>query len=327
MKITRLCEHLSEGLRIFSHAVSSRPTFPALGNALLEANGDGRLTLPVTGLEVGINSWIGARMNKPGGITVPTTFVDLVTTRPTGQVESASNGDSKTLEVDALRSRSNVRGIDAQEFPVMLPPEGDDGVTIEADVLRLALDRAVFATATDSNQPIRTTVLAEFKDRKLTLPATDRYGLSELVAPLPEPVEDPSRVTIPAEALRELPPIVGAEGDAITILLLDGCQAIFHLCDVVLVAQPLEDNFVDSSGITPREWTTHTILNMSSLPDARKMARVFAQDASNINRLRVLPGESDLRSPGRLSRDGRQYDDDRRQDRGRRVDIVSTSST
>jgi DNA polymerase-3 subunit beta len=216
---------------------------------------------------------------------------------PPGQVELALNGETKTLEVDALRSRSNVKGIDAKEFPAVPAPEGDDGVTIESDVLRLALDQVAFAAATDSSRPILTGVLAEFEEDHLTLAAADGYRLSERVVPLPEPVDDPFRVIIPAEALRELNRIVGGEEDAISISVLDGRQAIFHLSDVVLVAPLLEGNFVDYQGIIPQERATHTVLDTSSFLEACKVARVFARDASNIVRLHVEPGESEL-EPG-----------------------------
>jgi DNA polymerase-3 subunit beta len=293
-----LREHLNEGLGIVSRAVASRSTLPVLDNVLVKANGDGQLRLSATDLEIGINCWIGARVEESGAITVPAgTFADLIKMLPPGQVELTLNGETKTLEVDAVRSQSNVKGIDAEEFPVVPAPEAEDGVAIESDVLRLALDQVAFAAATDSSRPILTGVLAEFEDKKLTLAATDGYRLSERVVTLPEPIGEPFRVIIPAVALQELNRIIGEEDDDITISVLDKRQAIFHLSDIVLVAQLLEGNFPDYKGIIPGERATHTVLDTSSFLDACKVARVFARDASNIVRLHVEPGESDL-EPG-----------------------------
>jgi len=78
MKLTCLQENLSRGLNIVGKAVSTRSTLPVLGNVLL-ATDQSRLKLAATNLELGINCWIGARIEEKGAITLPArTLVDMV---------------------------------------------------------------------------------------------------------------------------------------------------------------------------------------------------------------------------------------------------------
>ena len=70
MRVSVLQENLAKGLAIVGRAVSSRSTMPVLGNILLDAR-DNQLRLAATNLEIGINCWVGARVDDEGAITVP----------------------------------------------------------------------------------------------------------------------------------------------------------------------------------------------------------------------------------------------------------------
>ena len=70
MKISCTQENLAKGLSITSHTVSARTTLPVLSNILLKID-KGRLKLAATDLEIGINTWVGAKVEKEVAITIP----------------------------------------------------------------------------------------------------------------------------------------------------------------------------------------------------------------------------------------------------------------
>ena len=70
MKISCLQENLAKGLATVGRAVATRSTLPVLSNILLETD-EGRLRLAATNLEIGINCWIGAKVEEEGSTTVP----------------------------------------------------------------------------------------------------------------------------------------------------------------------------------------------------------------------------------------------------------------
>jgi DNA polymerase-3 subunit beta len=299
MKVSCLQENLSKGLSIVGRAVSPRSTLPVLGNVLL-ATDVGRLKLSATNLEVGINCWIGAKVEEEGATTVPArTFVDLVNALPPEQVDMELVVRTQTLNLRAGRSEANVKGIDAQEFPIVPVPEGEDGIPVEPDVLRAAVSQVAFAAATDDSRPILTGVLAKFEGAQLTLAAADGFRLSVRTIPLPQPVPDPFSIIIPARALTELGRISGEQEDPIAITVTPTRnQVLFQLTDIVLVSQLIDGNFPDYRQIIPRDWTTHTVVDTAAFLKACKTALIFARDAAHITRVHVKPG-SEL-TPGHI---------------------------
>ena len=300
MKVSCLQENLAEGLSIVGRAVSPRSTLPVLGNVLLATDG-GRLRLSATDLEVGINCWIGAKVEEEGATTVPArTFIDLVNALPPGQVDLELVVRTQTLNLRAARSEANIKGIDAQEFPIVTVPDEDaEGIPMEPDVLREAVEQVAFAAATDESRPILTGVLAQFDNKQLTLAAADGFRLSVRSVELPNAVSDPFSIIVPAEALSELRRVSGHQEDPIVIHVTpERNQVIFELTDVVLVSQLIDGNFPDYRQIIPRERNTHTVIDTASFLKACKMAQIFARDAANISRIQVEPG-SEL-EPGRV---------------------------
>ncbi|MBS3785090.1 MAG: DNA polymerase III subunit beta [Anaerolineae bacterium] len=300
MKVSCLQENLAEGLSIVGRAVSPRSTLPVLGNVLLATEG-GRLRLSATDLEVGITCWIGAKVEEEGATTVPArTLIDLVNALPPGQVDLELIVRTQTLNLRAARSEASIKGIDAQEFPIVTVPEGNaQGIPIEPDVLRKAIEQVAFAAATDESRPILTGVLAQFEDKQLTLAAADGFRLSVRSVALPNAISDPFSIIIPAQALSELRRVSGHQQDPISIHVTpERNQVIFELTDVVLVSQLIDGNFPDYRQIIPRDRNTHTIVDTAPFLKACKMAQIFAREAANISRIQIEPG-SEL-EPGRM---------------------------
>src|SRR5512137_361920 len=130
MKVTVLQESLAHGLSIVSRAVSPRSTLPVLSNVLV-ASDEGRLRLSATNLELGITCWIGARIEEDGSTTVPSrTFTDLVSALPSDQVCLTLNSRTQALNVKCGASNTDIKGIDAQEFPPFAAPDLSDGIVL-----------------------------------------------------------------------------------------------------------------------------------------------------------------------------------------------------
>jgi DNA polymerase-3 subunit beta len=299
MKVSCLQENLAKGLGIVGRAVSPRSTLPVLGNVLLTTD-NGRLKLSATNLEIGINCWIGAKVEEEGAITVPArTFIDLVNALPPERVDMELVARTQTLNLRAGRSEANVKGIDAQEFPIVPVPEGEGGIPVEADLLRTAIGQVALAAAADESRPILTGVLAKFEGAQLTLAAADGFRLSVRVIELPHAVPDPFSVIVPARALVELGRISSEQENPIAVTITPTRnQVIFQLTDIVLVSQLIDGNFPDYRQIIPKDRTTHTVVDTAVFLKACKTALIFAREAAHIARLHIKPA-SEL-APGQM---------------------------
>ncbi|MFN8485896.1 MAG: DNA polymerase III subunit beta [Anaerolineae bacterium] len=291
MRVTCKQEHLARGLDIVSRAVPSRSTLPILSNVLI-ATDNGRLKLSATNLEIGINCWIGARVDEEGATTVPARLLtDLVKSLPPDQVALDYTERNKTLNLKCLRDEAHIKGIDAADFPAVPTVDDDAGMEFAPETLRQMINQVTFAAAVDESRPILTGVAARFEPSKLTFAATDGFRLSVRAATLEAGAVQPLNVIIPARALAELARVAGDQSEPIGVhIARNRNQVLFHLQSVDLVSQLIDGNFPDYNTIIPKSSNTHVTLDTRAFLAAAKRAALFARDGANIVRIKVEPG-------------------------------------
>jgi len=290
MKVSVQQQHLSHGLGLVSRAVSPRSTLPVLANILV-ATDEGRLRLSATNLELGISSWIPAQIGEDGAITVPArTFVDLISALPNDMVHLALNTRTQTLTVTCGANITDIKGIDAQEFPPMPVPDLADGVSLNVSDFKEMIQQVVFAASNDDARPVLQGVLMTIAENQVTLAATDGFRISVRKALLANPVRQAISVIIPGRALSELARIAADGDQALTMNIPAGRgQVVFRLKDAELVSQLIDGNFPDYKAIIPRSSKTHTILSVPGFLKACKQAEIIAREGNNVVRMNILP--------------------------------------
>ncbi len=289
MKVTVNQQQLAHGLSIVARAVSPRSTLPVLANVLV-ATDEGRLRLSATNLELGITCWIGAQIVEEGAVTVPArTLTDLVNQLPSEPVYLALNTRSQTLNVRCGTSNTDIKGIDAQEFPPVPVPDLSEGVALNVADFKEMIQQVVFAVSTDEARPVLQGVLMTISGSEVTLAATDGFRISVRKAPLSNPVR-PVTAIIPGRALAELARIASDGEDTLTMVVPAGRgQVIFHLRDAELASQLIDGNFPPYQSIVPRSFKTHTILSTAGFLKACRQAEIIARDGNNVIRLSLYP--------------------------------------
>ena len=321
MRVSCLQENLAKGLSIVGRAVSSRSTLPVLGNILLEAKGN-QLRLAATNLEIGVNCWIGAKVEDEGAITVPARLLtEFVNSLPPERIDMELSVRTQTLHLRCARYDANMKGLDASEFPHIPSPDtteagtnGDGAVALgglrielSAPSLRKMVEQVIFAASTDESRPTLTGVEVSFKPDRLSMAATDGFRLSLRSTYLRDLVVDSEvGVIVPAKSLGELARI-SADADEeqpVQVLVTEERNQIlfrisgkggevrggFHRVD--LVSQLIEARFPDYRAIIPKTHSTRTVVDTAALLKAVRVAFLFARDNNNIIRLAVAPGNA-----------------------------------
>ena len=291
MRVSCLQENLAKGLSIVGRAVATRSTLPVLSNVLL-ATDDSRLKLSATNLELGINCWIGAKVEQDGAITVPARLLtDLVNSLPPERIDMELQTRTQSLTLRCGRFEANIKGIDAQEFPIVSVADEDHAVPIEPQLLREMINQVSFAASTDESRPVLTGVLTEVSPAGITMVAADGYRLSVRATELPGKPDAQAKVIIPARALQELARISAEEQEPIRLILSPSrSQAFFRLSSIDLITQLVDGTFPDYQQIVPRSHRTRTVVSTAEFQKAIRVAGLFARDNNNIVRLRVEPG-------------------------------------
>ncbi|MCL4248515.1 MAG: DNA polymerase III subunit beta [Anaerolineae bacterium] len=300
MFVSVLQEQLAKGLNIVSKAVDSRPTLPVLANVLLSTE-DARLKLAATNLELTIVSYIGARVNQPGEITLPSkTFVELVSNLSPESVNLQLDSATQSVRVVCGATRSDIKGISASEFPP-IPEEMEPDVMVPGRVLRDMINQTAFAAAKDDNRPILTGLYTQFDGNILTMAAADGYRLAVRTTAIEQHFEKPREIVIPARSMLEVARIIGDEEEPVGITLPGKRDLVmFYVKNTVVSSQILEGKFPDFSTIIPRSYSTSLVVYTDDLLRACKRAEIFARDSNNSARVYVRPSNN-VSEPGEVT--------------------------
>jgi len=300
MKLSCLQENLNRGLNIVGRAVATRTTLPITQNVLIMTD-QSRLKLAATNLEMAISSWIGAKVEEEGAITVPARLLtEFVSTLPNDKIDMNLLPKSKTLELKCARFEARISGVDAKDFPPI--PTVEDGVqtSVSALALHQAIRQVVFAAASEESRPVLTGVDALFDGNQLTLAAADGFRLAVYKLTLENPVSEKTEVIIPARTLSELDRLMGDEKEVVAIQVNSRkSQALFRLSNIELVSQLVQGNFPQYNQLIPQSYGSRAVVDVAQFLRAVKTASIFARDSSGIVRLMAVPSGSEL-NPGKL---------------------------
>jgi DNA polymerase-3 subunit beta len=287
VKLSVMQENLARGLSVVSRAVSNRSTLPVLANVLLKTE-DAGLKLTATNLEIGITYWVPGKIESDGATTVPARLLtDLVSSLPAGDRVDLTLQSGDTLHLKFGRFETNIKGIDADEFPAIGAAGERPTTRVAQNVLRRALAETTFAAASDEARPILTGVLARFEGDQLTLAAADNYRIAVKTIAILDAVPETS-VVIPARALNELARILADVDDPVEILLASGKNQIqFHLDGVDLVSRLIDGQFPNYQQVVPTSHTTRAVLDREELLRAVRPAALIAHESANIVKLQV----------------------------------------
>lgn len=291
LRASCLQENLARGLNIVSRAVSTRSTLEILTNVMISAD-NGRLKLAATDLDMSITAWIGASIEEDGSLTVPSrTLTDLVSRLSPERVDLEVTTSTNALQLNCGATKANIKGRDAQDFPIIPQPEEDAAfLPIPGDLLAETISMVAIAAAKDDSRPILTGVLLDYADGLLTMAAADGFRLSVRQITVDTDTVPDFRVVAPARTLIELARISSeVKEDVYLGLSREKSQILFLLPDVHITAHLIEGKFPDWEQIIPTDLPTRTIVPTAELLRACQRADIFAREANHTVRLSVEP--------------------------------------
>jgi DNA polymerase III subunit beta len=287
-------ENLARGLSLVSRAVSSRASLPVLTNVLLRTQ-DGGLRLTATNLEIGISAWVPGKIEVDGALTVPARLIaDIVSGLPAGERVDLEVENETTLRIRAGRFQTHLRGIDAEEFPVIPSPGERPTTRVSQGALRKALSEVAFAAATDEARPILTGVLTRLSGDRVTLAAADNYRIAVKSLPILDPVEDTSLV-VPARSYTELMRVLNDSDDPLEIMLASSkSQILFHLEGIDLVSRLIDGQFPNYQQVLPSSHATRAVVDRDELLKAVRLSALIASSAANVIKLSLADAGSSI---------------------------------
>ena len=286
MKFSVLQENLNTALQNVSRFVSPKTQLPILSNILFQSD-QGRLKLSATNLELGINYWLGAKLEDEGSFTIPSKEItEFVSYLSAGKIDVDLN-DKSLLTVNSAKASSTFTTSPATDFPTSPSLDLSKAFDLDLSLLTKTVNQIVFASASDDTRPILTSVYWHFTPDQFTIAATDGFRLSVKTSKLVNPLNiqtDPDGFTflVPARTLAE---VVKLAKTSKTVKLgpsPDEHQLVFVLEDLELVSRLVQGDFPPFQKIIPKETATKVYLDRAELTQAIKIVSVFARESANV---------------------------------------------
>ncbi|HRT40065.1 MAG TPA: DNA polymerase III subunit beta [Candidatus Woesebacteria bacterium] len=290
MKLSLLQENLNLALNHVSRFVAFKAQLPILGNILLTTD-SGRLKLSATNLELGINYWVGAKIDKEGTIAVPAREItEFVSYLDPGKIDLTLN--SNLLNLKSNKAESDFTTFSPIDFPVLSSANSKDGFEIDFSDLADPINQITFSAATDDTRPVLTGILVCFTKDNLILVATDGFRLSLKEIKLKSPIKMPSgkdRLTllVPAKALMEINKLVSPNSLIKISIAKDERQIFFIMDNLELVSSLLEGQYPEYQKIIPESFSTTIEIDKDELTQAIKLASVFAAQSANVVKMNI----------------------------------------
>lgn len=281
MKASCVKDNLAKALGVVSRLAGSASTLPVLANVLITTDKN-RLKLSTTNLEMGINFWVGAKVIKPGAVTVPARlFHDLVANLDAGTInlEVAENN----LKISTSHHQANLNGINPEEFPTIPTLKPKTSFSLPSEQLREALGQVVLVASTDDARPVLNGVYLHSEAKKLYFAATDSYRLAEKTLELKNPPADKIAIIVPARTMQELLRISEGESQNVEISL-DENQALFKFDNIELISRLIDGQFPNYRELIPKTAISTATLPVPEFASLAKIAGLFSySNAGSVN--------------------------------------------
>jgi DNA polymerase III subunit beta len=281
------CEQkdLLEAVTIVSKAVNLNNTLPVLNNILFKAEGK-KLTFAATNLEIAITTAISAEIKNEGQLTIPARlFNSYVQLLNAGKVQ-LKNLEGLDLQISADKSKTRIKGISADEFPLIPEVKKEVSLTLTANDLITAINQVAFAAARDSVRPVFAGVNFYADKKEVYLVATDSYRLSEKILTATKTPTEKISIIIPTRTLQELARILEKDKEKVEIDI-SANQILFLYKNVELASRLVEGAYPDYKQIIPNKNSTTIELKTEELATVVKRVNLFARDAQEEIKLEV----------------------------------------
>jgi len=275
MELTVTQENLNRALSAVGRVASTKTQLPILSNILFRTDGN-RLLVAATNLEIAITEYIGAKIKKPGAITIPARLMsEFISSLPKESVELKVINDN--LHIKSGTYTSIINGFIADDFPELPTINESSSIqySIKVEDFKEAVSQTIITASSDSTRPVLTGVYWHSYQGQLYLAATDGYRLSERRL-----VKTKSEVSaiIPTQTLQEVLRNITEESNEIDILF-DETQVRFRINDAEIISRLIDGNFPDYRQLIPASSETTVTINKSDFVRITKIAGLFARES------------------------------------------------
>ncbi len=284
MKFTCTKENLLRGLQLVGGVATKPSNLPILSHVLIKAQDSG-VSMISTNLEIAVTAAVRAKVDKSGAFTVPAkTIVDFVSLL--GEELVTVELDGQEVHICGEKSKTKIKGIPAEEYPVIPEVEQQHLYSISVDHFRDALARVVFAAAKNDIRPELSGVYFGFFTNGhagLTTAATDSYRLAESKISVDQGADEVTCI-VPARTVYEFVRLLSTskeEQEKLVRVLVSDSQIALRYDSLEVTSRLVDGQYPDYTQIIPAKFQTTLVAPIDLMQTMIKAASLFTTTGVN----------------------------------------------
>ncbi len=287
-------QKIQKALHGVERLVSKNNSLPILNTILLKTD-NGSLRLSATNLEMGINYWVGAKINKTGEIAVPVkVFSDFISNIQDEKILFSVNKNIITINSDNYKTQ--ILGIGTSDFPLIPRLKGDLKFKIDSSKLRNGLLSVIDSVSLSETRLEISGVFVSVNENKIEFAATDSFRLAEKTIELNEGIN--KNFILPRNTAVELIKLTENLNEDIVISISD--NQIFAVSnDFEFVSRLIDGHYPDYKKVIPEKYISAVKINKNVLEKNIRIASIFSSSISDIklkaekNNLQIVAQNND----------------------------------
>jgi DNA polymerase-3 subunit beta len=243
---------------------------------------DDSIKLLTTNLEIAISCVIRGKVEKVGKFTADSKlFTDYVGLLPKENVE-VDVEENDLIKVDCRNFHTKIKGISAEDFPIIPEISKENFIKLSLNDLREALSQVAFSVSSSETRQELAGVLFKIEGVTLILAGTDSYRLAEKKITIEEStIKEARRILVPVKTIQELSRILNqlkdvSEKSEVYIYVSDN-QILFTFDSVELISRVIEAQFPEYEQIIPSNFKTTVFVDKSELMKTVKTSALFSK--------------------------------------------------
>lgn len=272
MKFSIIRSKFFDALQTVQNVVGTKTTLQILQNALLKAE-NGHLQITTTDLDIAEKSDVECEIEVPGSTTLNIRRLSSII-RELGDEKifvDVDENDCATVQCGSAYFKIN--GMSVRDFPPIPETEGTKSFTVEQGAFHEMLRKVSYATSLDETRGVMNGLLLSFKDKKLTMVATDGRRLALVEHEVEFPAEAESDLVLPQKVVAELMRILKSEGNM--KIFPQGNQVVFNLGSTVISSKLIDALYPNYRQVIPSGCEERAVIDRELLLAAIRRVSVI----------------------------------------------------
>jgi len=284
MKFNVSSTKLFAQLQAVSRVIASKNSLQILEDVLFDLQGE-QLTLTASDGETTIRTSLPVENPQGEGKVAfgARLLLDTLKEFPEQPLTFLIDDQNFGLNITSANGTYSFVGANGQEYPEMPAEEGENTLTMPANVLLDAINKTIFCTADDELRPVMNGIFFDLAEDKITMVATDahrlvRYTNTSIHVPQATSFILPKK---PAMLLRQ---VLAKETEDV-VITFGQKNAKFAFGQTVIVCRQIEGRFPNYNAVIPQNNQNKVIVDRQTIVNACKRVAVFANTGTSLLKL------------------------------------------